>query len=378
MKKICLVVSSEFTVKSFLLGHLAALQQHYQVSLVVNARDRAFLHPYGLTVTVLPIPIYREIRPWHDIKALFKLFRLLRAEHFDVIHSVTPKAGLLAMLAGTWAQIPTRIHTFTGQVWVTRRGGMRTLLKWADRLVAAMASGLLVDSFSQRDFLRDQGIVSPDKATVLANGSISGVDTRRFQPRPDKGREIRRAEKIPEDALVFLYLGRLNRDKGILDLATSFARLSRIHESLQLLLVGPDEQDLRDQVLEICHGCADQVHFVDYTAVPEYYMAAADVFCLPSYREGFGSVVIEAAAVGVPAVASRIYGLTDAVKEGETGLLFPPGDVEGLQRAMEEMIVDPEQRAAMGERARARTLRDFSQERVIKAQLDYYRKIVPG
>lgn len=358
-------------MKAFFLGHLEVLQRLCHVSVVANTSNRDFLAPYAPDVSVRSVAICREIRPLEDLKALFHLYRLFRREKFDIVYSVTPKAGLLAMVAGMLAGISIRIHTFTGQVWVTCTGGKRKLLRAADKLLAFCATSLLADSFSQRDFLVAQGIVPGEKIEVLASGSISGVDTDRFLPDPVQWKTVRGVENIPEDSLVFLYLGRLNRDKGILDLAAAFSRLALQYAQIHLLLVGPDEEGLAGQVVKICSGCPERVHFVGYTEVPEQYMAAADVFCLPSYREGFGSVVIEAGAVGLPTVASRIYGIIDAVAEGETGLLVPPGDEVALQAAMEKMITQPTLREDMGGRARRRAAHEFSRQKVTGALVRY-------
>ncbi|MDQ6960750.1 MAG: glycosyltransferase, partial [Mariprofundaceae bacterium] len=155
-------------------------------------------------------------------------------------------------------------------------------------------------------------------------------------------------------------------------LVTAFASAAAVLESLHLLLVGPDEGGLKEEIVQTAGEFADRVHFVDYTDAPERYMAACDVFCLPSYREGFGSVIIEAAACGVPAMGSRIYGITDAIEEGKSGLLFNPGDVHALSGCMREMAEDTLMRERMGAYARERAIRDFSSERVTGAWLRYY------
>jgi len=181
---------------------------------------------------------------------------------------------------------------------------------------------------------------------------------------------------IPDSAVLLLYLGRLNRDKGITDLAAAFADLAPRQPNLCLLLVGPDEAGMQAEVRAACAAWLDRVRFVGFTDQPERFMAAADVFCLPSYREGFGSSVIEAAACGVPAVASRIYGLTDAVRDGETGLLHPPGDVANLVAQVERLAVDAALRQNMGEAAHERVLRDFSQARLTGALRAFYVEVL--
>ena len=375
-RRICFVVATEITVTAFLIDQIRAAAAHYEVWLALKTENVNFLVPYGIAATVVPIAIERKISPLADLAALYFLYRLFRKQRFDLIHSVSPKAGLLAMMAGFFAHSGRRLHVFTGQVWATRSGMARYGLKWIDRLLAALATHLLVDSRSQRDFLVAEAVLNPRKATVLANGSISGVDPARFRPDEKSRADVRRELGISEQDIVFLFLGRLNRDKGVHDLALAFAQMCKQRANTWLVMVGPDEGKMKRRVSEICRECSNRVRMVDYTTQPERYMAAADVFCLPSYREGFGTVVIEAATCAVPAIASRIYGLTDAVVDGMTGVLHEAGDVAALAKEMTKFADDPLRRLSLGAAARRRALADFSMTGLTAALLDYYEKIL--
>jgi len=374
--RICIVVAAPLTLKAFMLGHLEALAGIGEVTAVANftAEDESFPWPAGISRTA--IPIARPIALWADLVALLALFRFFRKRRFDLVHSITPKAGLLAMLAARLARVPLRLHMFTGQVWVTRAGLMRALLKNADRLIARLATHVLADSASQREFLIAQGIVAATNSAVLAQGSSCGVDTARFRPDAAARERIRRRHGIPPDAIVFLYLGRINRDKGLLDLAHAFAEIGAKHADAHLLLVGPDEGNLRAALTTAAADCAARLHSAGLTDRPQEYFAAADVCCLPSYREGFPTTILEAAAAGLPAVASRIYGITDAVVDGETGLLFEPSDVRQLALSMRTLAGDAGLRIRMGQTARERVLRDFSSTVVTAALLEYYEKLL--
>jgi len=245
-------------------------------------------------------------------------------------------------------------------------------------VTARAATNILVDSSSQREFLIGQRVVTSHTSRVLAHGSISGVDTIRFRPSMETRVRIRQQLKIPETGIVLLYLGRMNRDKGVIDLAEAFNQVSLQRNDVFLLLVGPDEANIIPQVLDITQATQDRVRCMAYTDAPEDYMAAAEVFCLPSYREGFGTVIIEAGAVGIPCVASRIYGVTDAVEENVTGLLHEAGNVSELVSRLLQVVVDVEQRQAMGVRARRRAIRDFDKAQVTCALLDYYEGLLHG
>lgn len=374
MKRVCLVTTSPLIVNFFLAPHLLRLSRQFHVTLVVNAAEGTALVPLP-GIEIVSLGMQRSWSPLRDLLALIGLRRLFRARRFDLVHSFSPKAGLLAMLAARLAGVPRRLHTYTGQVWATSRGPSRALFKAADRCVAACATHLLADSPSQREFLIAQGIVSADRIRVLGAGSICGVDTRRFRPDDSARAAVRRELALPHDAVVVLFLGRIKKEKGIPELAEAFSIIAGRHERAHLLLVGPDEEGLWPEVERICGNHWRRVRMQGYTFEPERYVAAADVLVLPSHREGFGSVIIEAAAGGIPAVASRIYGITDALVDGETGLLHAPGDPQDLAAQLERLLTDTEMRTQLGGQARARALRDFPQERLTRLLADFYAEI---
>ena len=210
----------------------------------------------------------------------------------------------------------------------------------------------------------------------MGGGSICGVDPLRFHSDPDARQTVRHDLGIAQDAEVILFVGRINRDKGMLDLAAAFGTIAQHHPDVVLLLVGAEEDVSFSRIREICHVARDRLHYVSFTATPERYMATADIFCLPSYREGFGMTIIEAAACGVPAVASRIYGITDAVADGKTGLLFPAGDVTALIQALLKLLEDRDMRQQMGEAARVRALELFPSQKITEEMLALYGKLL--
>lgn len=368
--KICFVVNTDWFVKALLGDQFRALSERYDLVLLGNFTNDEISVSDAFPGKVVSIPIARELAPVRDLYALAALVRLFVKERFAAVHSLQPKAGLLTMVAAWLTRVPIRIHTMTGQVWVTRSGPMRQILKAMDRTLAWCATHMLTDSPSQRDFLIEQRIAAPGKVRVLGDGSVSGVDTARFKPSALDRQRVRSELGISDDAIMLLFVGRLSRDKGVGDLAKAFAELSVRHPKLALILVGPDEDGLRAAIEGA--GAPTGIRFVDYTPYPERFMAAADIFCLPSYREGFGTVIIEAAAVGVPSVASRIYGVIDAVEEGVTGLLHQAGSVADLSKTLEVLITSPELRQTMGLKARARVEAQFSRNRLTEALIAYY------
>lgn len=374
MSRIAIVVSSPLTVRAFLSAHIRALAETHSVTVILDKPTHELTGAFPPEVRWVPVPIRREIAPWHDLVALAVLCRALALGRFDMVLSVTPKAGLLTAISSRLVAVPIRLHFFTGQVWVTRRGLVRTILKMADRLISMLSTRTLADSESQRRFLVSEGIIKPDRIDVLGDGSISGVDLDRFRPDPARRQSVRRRLGAGTGDVVYLYLGRLTPDKGVLELARAFGALGPGQRALWF--VGPDEMCMRAQLARM--SGAGRVEFTGHTEHPEEYLCGADVFCLPSHREGFGTSIIEAAACAVPAVGSRIYGLTDAIEEGTTGLLAAPGNVEELSDCLRRLEQSADLRREMGLAARKRAEQKYDSRRLVRELLAYVDRLLAG
>ncbi len=374
MEKICFVATIPAVVHAFLRGHIQAAVEKYEVTVICNSADKHLLN--DLNGRLILLPIKRKPSLFGDALVLFQLFRLFRRERFDIVHTHMPKTGLLGMLAAWLAGIPIRINTFHGEVWVTRSGWRRTALQLFDRLIVLLATNILVVSSSQKNFLESEGVLPSGKARLIGAGSVCGVDTARFHPDKVIGNKIRNDLDIAHDAQVILFVGRLNRDKGMLDLATAFDRIAKYHPDVVLLLVGAVEDVPFGKIKEICRAAPDRLYHVSFSSTPERYMMSADIYCLPSYREGFGMTIIEAAACGVPTIASRIYGITDAVSEGKTGFLFPAGDVDALTKNLLKLVVKKDLRQQMGDSACHRANKLFSSEEIIGETMMFYDRLI--
>lgn len=374
-KRICFVVAIPATAHAFLRDHIQALRKDYDVFLAGNIQSSSDVE--GLDINgYRRIAIEREISVGTDLKAVRQLSSYFREMRFDAVHSVTPKAGLVCALAGFSARVPVRIHIFTGQVWATRKGGMRQLLKSLDWLVAKLNTHILVDGKSQRDFLVSQGVVSPAKAFVLGDGSICGVNMERFAPSVETRKAVRKELGISDNSIVFVFMGRLNRDKGLHELLPAFNRLAETNKDAFLLLFGNDEESVADTFGQ--YGNLTQKKFLYYgpTREPQRMLQAGDVFVLPTYREGFGSSVIEAACLGLPTITSDAYGVLDASVDGVTGLLCKVGSAEGLYACMKEMAGNAQMRKDFGRAGRKRVQEKFAGNVVVKAWKQYYDKLL--
>jgi glycosyltransferase involved in cell wall biosynthesis len=372
--KICFVATVDVAITSFLATHLRQLAKLYDLTIITNTNNTDFLSQIGLDANLIQIKFSRKVDFFADIYCLVKLVQIFMRTRFASVHSITPKAGLLAMLAARICFIPTRVHTFTGQVWATETGLKRPFLKFIDRLLGKMTTHNFIDSPSQRDFLVQQKVLNEQKSIVFGSGSVSGVDLKRFMPNEHMRVKVKLELAIPKGAFVFIYLGRLNQDKGILDLACAFANIK--NSKAFLLIVGQDEGGFVEKIKVINTHKSSQVKFVDFTNKPEDYLAASDALCLPSYREGFGNVIIEAAGMGIPAIASNIYGISDAIIDEQTGLLHTPRDVKSIFDAMEHFLTKTKLVKKYGDAAMERVRTEFDANKISKYWRDFYLKVV--
>ena len=375
LKKICFIVTSPFAVNSFLAVHLIELSKYFDITLCVNLKLYK-LSPVLGNIKIINVPLQRKISPLRDFLSLCILIKIFAFNKFDCVHSITVKAGFLSAVAALLLCIPKRIHTFTGQFWVTQVGLGRILFKKVDFLIAYLSTHVFADSFSQLNFLIAENIVDPKKISILGEGSISGVDIVRFNI-DLKDRLIMRSDLNANDSdCVFLFVGRLTRDKGIFDLLSAFHKLSDKSNNAKLWIVGPDEDGLVEGVKKYYLSLSDRIKWIGVTFRPEVYMSSADVLVLPSMREGFGTVIIEAAASGIPTIAYRINGVIDAVIDGSTGLLVSPGSVTELFQKMYLLNTDSNLRKALGMSAKSRAIKYFSSVDITKKWTDFYRLLL--
>lgn len=378
MKKIAFVVAIPGTATAFLMDHFRALKVHYDVHLIANFPDEVSkAHFEEIGVVCHSAPILRNINLIHDLKGLFVLRKIFRKERFDCVHSVTPKAGLLTALAGWLARVPNRVHIFTGQVWATRKGAMRLMLKMMDKMIAMLDTDLLVDGEGQRQYLIQNGILSEKNSSVPANGSITGIKLDRFVISSDVRKEEREQLGFSQDNVVYVFLGRLNHDKGIGELYEAFNRLVSECPKAVLLFYGTDEEGYEAKSLAYPNIRRDEnFFFPGRTASPFNALQAGDVFVLPTWREGFGMSVLEAQALGLPVITSDAYGVVDASVPNVTGLRCGVNDPEGLYACMKTYYHDASLRKAHGAAGRKRVEKDFDNAIVSKAWLDFYKKIL--
>jgi len=369
------------TVPFFLVNQLSShiynlKEKGMRVTLVTSAGEelQEFLNDDSIQVITIEIP--RKIELWADLKALVLIVKLFSMHKFTIMHSTTPKAGLLCAIAAKITGIPVRLHTFTGQVWATKTGLMKNLLQFLDKIIVQLSTHCYVDSLSQQQFLIDSGIAKKKALSIYGKGSLAGVDLKRFsQDRFSSAfkTELKKTLDIKGSDFILTFIGRLIRDKGIYELLASFEQLQKKFADIQLILLGPMEASESDLLRDKINNLSN-VHWLGNVRQPEQYLSITDVLCLPSYREGFGTVVIEAAAMGVPTVGTEIPGLVDAVDNNVTGNLVRVKDITELSKTLETLVCDDTLLQQMKKSAKERCLLYFDSQKVNECvALEYVR-----
>jgi glycosyltransferase involved in cell wall biosynthesis len=349
------------------------------LDLVALAAPGAALQQFGERnkVEVRAVPLTRRVTPFQDVIALSELARTFRGLRPDIVQAATPKAGLLAMVAARATGVQGKIFHVLGLAEESRTGLTRVFLRASTRLACHFADRVICVSPSVREALIASGAVDPAKAVVLESGSIRGVDAeRRFNPErfTAANRAATRGEYgIPLDAPVVGFVGRFARDKGVIELEAAWRRLRSAYPDAHLLMVGfrDDDYPTPSDVLDrLAHD--DRVHFTGKVNDPERLFAVMDVFVLPSYKEGLPTVALEAAAMALPLVITRVTGSVDAVIPGLTGTLVPSHDAGALAQAIGGYLAAPALRQRHGQAGRAWVQGAFRPEALSQAQRDLY------
>jgi len=365
---------------NFLLkGQLAFLNKEYDV-IAVSGQDKHLEKVADReAVRVEVVSMQRSISPLKDVVSLWQLYWLFKTEKPKIVHSITPKAGLLSMIAAKIAGVPIRMHTFTGLVFPTQKGKIQQLLIVMDRLLCICATNIYPEGQGVRNDLINYKITNKN-LKVIANGNVNGIDSTFFNPELYTAvvkNQLKNDLQINDDDFVFIFVGRLTGDKGINELIQAFQKIAVETANFKLLLVGPFESELdplqSQTLVEIDNN--KNIISVGFQKDIRLYLAISHCLALPSYREGFPNVVMQAGAMGLPSIVTDINGCNEIIIEGKNGTIIPVKNADALCKAMRKMMEDNDFRSQLQQNARPMIVSRYEQHLVWEAILAEYKRL---
>lgn len=378
-KKLIRITTVPISLDKLLSGQLNYMRTFYEV--IAVSSEKKYLEQVGENekVSVFHLEMTRKITPIKDFCAILKLYFFLRKEQPQIIHSHTPKAGLVAMVAAKLARVPIRLHTVAGLPLMETKGVKRRILVWVEKMIYYCATRIYPNSEGLYDFILNEGYCSNEKIKVIGKGSSNGINTHHFcLERIDilLQQALKDELKIGADDFVFIYVGRLVADKGINELIQAFKEIHAFFQNAKLLLVGPYETELdplqKETVLEIENNTA--IIHVGYQPDVRPYFAISNVLVFPSYREGFPNVVMQAGAMGLPCVVTDINGCNEIIISDYNGLIIPVKNTNAVFKAMKLFLEDTLYYQKLKLHARKKIVENYEQETVWEAILDEYKK----
>lgn len=377
--KLIRITTVPVSLKTLLKGQLEFMSHHFEVVGISSEGKELWDVQNAEGIRVIPIDMTRTISPFRDLKSLWKTYRVFRKEKPLIVHSHTPKAGIIGMLAAKLAGVPNRFHTVAGLPLMEAKGNKRKLLNFVEKLTYKCSTKIYPNSKGLYDFILENKLAKKQKMTVIANGSSNGINTDHFNPElfsASENSKLRESLGISSGDFVFIFVGRLVGDKGINELVSSFNRINTENNTTKLLLVGLLESDLdplHNETLDIIKFNQNIIS-IGYQKDVRPYFSISDILVFPSYREGFPNVVMQAGAMGLTSIVSDINGCNEIIKDGENGLIIPVKDSESIYSAMNKTLFDNVLKEKMQKNAREMIISRYEQQVVWNSILEEYKK----
>jgi len=380
MYKLIRITTVPLSLEKLLEGQLNFMQREYEVIAVSSEEVRLKELGRQIGVRTYSVEMTREITPTKDLGSLWRLYRFFKKEKPLIVHTHTPKAGIAGMMAAKMAGVPLRLHTVAGLPLLEAKGLKRKVLEYVEKITFASATNVYPNSLKIYEYLRDNEYTFEDKLKVIGKGSSNGIDTEYFDPACYSEKEnlkFKRSLGILEDDLVFIFVGRLVRDKGINELVEAFEKINKEFPETSLLLVGPFEAELDPLKPEIIEKMTThpKIYEVGYQQDVRPFMAIAEILAFPSYREGFPNVVMQAGAMGLASIVTNINGCNEIIKEGINGIIIPVRNTAALHQAMKKVVLDENFRLTLGGNSRKLIKDNFERTEIWKAILTEYKQL---
>lgn len=378
--KLIRITTVPVSLDKLLNGQLRYMNQFYEV--IGISSDSEYLKKVGAKegIETFSLEMTRKITPFLDLAAVIRLYFYLKRTSAFIVHTHTPKAGLVGMLAARLAGVPCRLHTVAGLPLMESKGLKRKLLHWVEKLTYSCATKVYPNSNGLLEIINQNRFCAPNKLMVLANGSSNGIDTSYFTPTAvsvSQKKIVQQELSIEATDFVYIFVGRLVKDKGINELVEAFVSLSAITPAIKLLLVGPFEPDLDPLSPSTIAYITEHPNIISvgFQSDVRPYFAISNALVFPSYREGFPNVVMQAGAMGLPCIVTDINGCNEIVVAGENGIIIPVKNVDALQEAMSRLL-DLGCYSSLQEKAREMITSRYEQHLIWEALLEEYKQLV--
>jgi glycosyltransferase involved in cell wall biosynthesis len=378
--KLVRITTIPLSLEKLLEGQLGFMKDYFEVTAVSSEEERLKIYGENEGVVVFHLPMTRKITPLKDLLAVWKLYRFLRKERPKIVHTHTPKAGIVGMFAAYLAKVPNRLHTVAGLPLMEASGTKRRILNLVEKWTYRFATKVYPNSQGLFNFIVEEKFTQPSKLHIIGNGSSNGIDTQYFSEShfsEDELFEKRAALGIPSKDFVFVFVGRIVKDKGIDELVSAYIKLSMQHPNCTLLLVGPTEDDLDPISPQTAHEILKQPKIVatGFQKDVRVYLALSDALVFPSYREGFPNVVLQAGAMGLTSIVSNINGCNEIIENGINGLIVPVKKVEELTKAMQRLLEDPDLFHKTSHASRSKIESRYGRSEIWSAMLAEYQSL---
>ena len=378
--KLVRITTIPLSLEKLLEGQLTFMNDHYEVTAVSAEKERLEKYGQDNRVNSFHVEMTRAITPFMDIKAVLNLYRFLKKENPLIVHTHTPKAGIVGMLAAKMAGVPIRLHTVAGMPLMETSGSKRKILEQVEKFTYSLATRVYPNSNELKKIILEEGFVNEEKLKVLGKGSSNGIDTAYFDPSQyseETKADMRNHWGIPQEDLVFVFIGRLVSEKGLNELIGAFTKLEKVKGNISLLLIGPFEEELDPLLPETLRLIEEhpKIKTTGYQVDVRPFLAISDILAFPSYREGFPNVVMQAGAMGLPAIVTNINGCNEIITDGVNGIIIPVKDKTQLYKAMETLSLDDDLRMKLSSRSQEMICKNYERREFWQILLKEYKTL---